>query len=233
MPDRKKNRITKTSRPKELLFWIGGIAAAIASLIAIYEKVAATGPARLTVVFSESESPRLNLVPPVNTASELTEELPFQLKIDNVGGKASGNTKLYLAYNNDLLEITTDYSHERKTILRKSNEILHQLALKVENINPGESYLIPLKIRLRIDPAFQEMTVRPANAITKQEASKRMAFRIFADLSSDTIANTRSELEIVVGRCDVLQEDGSDVFWVGHGDKGILLLKVRSDYPCR
>jgi hypothetical protein len=231
MPPR-KNRITKTPGAKELLFWIGGIAAAIASLIGIYEKFVATAPARLTIVFSESGSPRLNLVPPVNTASELTEELPFQLKIDNVGGKASGNTKLYLAYN-DSLEITTDYSHERKTILHKSNEILHQLALKVENINPGESYLIPLKIKLRIDRAFQKMTSRPASAITKEQASKRMAFLIFADLSSDTVANTRRELKIVVGRCDVLQDDGSDVFWIGHGDKGVLLLQVREDYPCR
>src|SRR5437016_1104830 len=99
MPPPKKKRIIKTSRAREILFWIGGIAAAAVSLIAIYDKVVATAPARLSVVFFESKSPDLRLVPPINTASELTEELPFQLKIDNVGGKASGNTKLYLTYN--------------------------------------------------------------------------------------------------------------------------------------
>ena len=60
-----------------------------------------------------------------------------------------------------------------------------------------------------------------------------MAFRIFADVSSDIGTNTRTKLEIVVGRCDVLQSDGSKVFWIGHGDKGTLLLEAREDDPCR
>jgi len=228
----KKRTPATTSRAEKAIFWVGSLCGIVVSVITIHEKILAPSPARLAVAFFESATQTLSLVPPIDTASELTEEIPLQLKVQNLGGRASGNTKLYLAYNHSL-EVTAEYQKEQRPTWNAPNEPLRQLSLAIENINPGESYLIPVKIRFRVPKDIQRAMRQPRGEIVDQKQLLPRGFQIFSDLSSDTVPNVRTVLEILLGRCDVLQERSADVFWVGHGTEGVSVLKVKEDYPCR
>jgi hypothetical protein len=225
-----EERMNKLSRVKKAFLGIGAIAAVVVTFITIYDRVLQPSTAKLTLKFFESSSDTLRLDPPIDTRTELTEEIPIRLKIDNTGGRASGNTKLYLAYNSSL-EVSTAYKSEENRTWNSPNEPLRQLRLAVENINPGESFLIPLQIRLQIPRDTQRFLRMPRDQYGFKEPVP-LDFVIYADLSAETVSSNRTTLRIVIGRCDVLQDEG-DVYWVGHGKDGVEVLKVQADYPCR
>jgi hypothetical protein len=160
----------------------------------------------------------------------LTEEIPLQLKVENLGGKASQNTKLYLVHS-DNLEMIAQYQKEEKPTWNAPNEPMKQLGPAIENINPGETYLIPVKIRFRLPTEIQRKLGQPP---TDPNDPLPVGYKIYCDLSSDTAPNTRTVLEVLLGRCEILQQRSEDVFWVGHNAQGkdVQVLKVKEDYPC-
>jgi hypothetical protein len=215
-------------RVERAVFWIGSLSGIVISLTTIYEKTIAPSPAKLAVTFFESTSTKLSLVAPSTKESDLTEEVPLQLQVKNLGGKASANTKLYLTHNPSLT-MTAQYQKEAKPTWNAPNEPMRQLSLPLENINPGESYLIPVKLRFRIPREFNYAFHTP-----REETDQSLVFKIYSDISSDTVPNTREELTVELGRCDKLIERSPAVFWVGHGEGDqVSVLKVKEDYPCR
>jgi len=219
-----------TSKGEKAVFWVGSLAGIATSLFTIYDRLLEPAPPKLVVSFFESGSTTLRIDPPVDTSATLIEEIPMQIKVENRGGKASSNTKLYLTHR-DTMQLTATYLKESKPTWDVPNQPMRQLSLALENLNPGESYLIPIKVRFVLLPEQQRLLRMPASELEKSPLAQ--AYDLFADASSDTAPNVRTVLTFVLGRCDVLAPQG-DVFWVGHDEDGgnAHLLKVKEDYPC-
>jgi hypothetical protein len=217
------------SRAERTVFWIGSICGIVTSLITVVDRVLTPGPPKLAVTFFESGTTSLSITPSVDTASETTEEIPLQLKIENTGGQGSENTKLYLT-RSEFLELAVANPKDDKPTWTIPNQPLQQLSLAIENLNPGESYQLPIKVKFRIGQEYQRALAqaRPDKAVDP------LGFDLIADLSSDSAPNVRTNLQFLLGRCEVLLDRGPDVFWVGHNEeRGVALLKVKEDYPCR
>lgn len=212
-----------------VVWWCGSIAGIIIAGFTIYDRVFAPSPAKLIVEFFESSSSSLSLDAPINTASDTTEAIPFTLKVDNRGGRAAANIKLYLTYPETIL-VEAQYEKDSKSTWGSPNEPMTQLALALENMNPGESFLIPVTLRFLLPREVQRLMAHPP--VTDTTAAIH-GYRVYADVSSETVPSTRTTLEVLLGPCDLLMDRTGDVFWLGHGNGGTKLLKVRDDYPCR
>lgn len=214
------------------MLWVGALCGISVSLFTLFEKVTAPSAPRLSITFFESSSGTLNLFPSVNTAVEQTEEIPLQLKIENTGGRAAKNAKLYLSHYLNVT-LTAQYKKEEKRTWNSPNDAMKQLSLALEDINPGESFLVPILVRLDFPKDFQRVVRSPRESVVDKELLTPRAYPIYCDLSSDTSPNMRTILRIVLGNLEVLQEESNDVFWIGHGEGGVQVLRVKEDFPSR
>jgi hypothetical protein len=220
------------SRVERIFFWIGSTCGILTSFITIYDRVIAPSPPKLKVTFFESGTTDLSIVPPINTSSEFSDQIPVRLKIENVGGKGSANTKLYLTHN-ESIQIDAEYRKELKQTWTVPNQPQEQVSLTIENLNPGESFIVPTKIRFRIPRESQETMRRPRDQLQPKDLIP-IGFTIGADISSDAVPNVHGTLSLSLGRCAVLIERTQNVFWVGYdqNQKNPQLLRVKEDYPC-
>src|SRR4030095_3205458 len=108
---------------------------------------------------------------------------------------------------------------------------MKQLSLTLEDINPGESFLIPIIVKLDFPRDFQQTLRVPKEVVRDKKLLSPRAYPIYCDVSADAFPSTRNVLEIVLGRIDVFKERNEDVFWIGHGPEGVRVLKMKEDYP--
>lgn len=221
----------KMSRLKKMGAAVAGGAAFIVAAITIFDRVTKQSPPNLAVTFFESGSDRLSLVPPIDTGAKMSEEIPLALKIENRGSTASANTKLYLSHGPSL-QLAAEYQKESKNMWIVPNEPMEQLTVKLESINPGESYLVPIKVRFHMSAEFQDAISRPPSR-TKGADPVPLGFSIYSEVSSESVKPNKAELLLLLGRCDILLERSPTVFWVGHSDEGVKVLQVKDDYPCK
>jgi len=220
------------SRAERIVLWVGALCGIVVSLFTLYEKVTAPSPPELSVTFFESSSRTLRLFPSTNTALDRTEEIPLQLKIENTGGTAAKNTKLYVSHYLNVV-LTAHYRKEEKRTWNSPNDAMKQLSLALEDINPGESFLVPISATLDFPKEFQRALTVPRESVVDKSLLTPRSYPIYCDLSSDTSPNQRTILQIVLGNLEVLQEESPDVFWMGHGEHGVQVLRVKEDFPSR
>lgn len=220
----------KKSKTEKVVFWVGSICGIVISLFTIYEKATAPSDPRLTITFFESASSTLRLFPSTDTAIEQTEDIPLQLKIANTGGRATKNLKLYLSHYVGVT-LTTKYKKEEKRTWNSPNDAMKQLSLTLEDLNPGESFLIPISVKLDFPRDFQIAVRAPSNDVSDKSLIVPRGYPIYCDISSDTSPNTRTILEIILGSPDMLKRGSQDVFWIGHGPEGVHVLKMKDDFP--
>lgn len=214
------------------MLWVGALCGIVVSLFTLYEKVTAPSPPKLSVTFFESSSSTLRLFPSTNTAIDQTEDIPLQLKIENTGGTAAKNTKLYVSHYLNVA-MTAHYQKEEKRTWNSPNDAMKQLSLALEDINPGESFLVPISARLDFPKELQRAVRAPRASVDDKELLMPRAYPIYCDLSSDTSPNQRTILRIILGNLEVLKEESPDVFWLGHGESGVQVLRVKDDFPSR
>jgi hypothetical protein len=217
---------------ERVILWIGAICGILVSSYTLFEKLTAPTEPRLVVTFFESSSDILNLSPSTDTSIEQTEEIPLQLKIENTGGRVAKNAKLYLSHYPDVV-LTSHYKKEEKYTWNTPNEAMKQLSLMLEDINPGESFLIPISLRIDFPKDFQQAVSSPRERVKNKDLLVPREHHIYCDLSSDTSPNKRITLKIVLGNLEVLRERTQDVFWLGHGEGGVRVLKAKEDFPSR
>ena len=219
----------KKSIGERAIFWIGSIAGIVLSLIALYEKFIEPSNAKIKINFLESNSKNLYIYPSVNTASAKTEAIPMQVKIENTGGKVAGNIKLYVSYFSSI-ELETKYKKETKRTLNNPNEPMSQVSLDLESLNPGESFLIPIEVKLDFPIDFQK-TLRTPEPLHKDSIPNLLAFTLNCDISCETTNSVRSKLQIFLGRLDFLQKESRNVFFIGHSSDGVELVQVTDGFP--
>jgi hypothetical protein len=212
------------------LTWIGSVAAIILSFFAIYDKLIEPKDAKLDISFFESGSKDIYIFPSVNTSIEQTEEIPLQLKLKNNGGKIGKHLKLYISYYSTI-QLETKYKKEIKRTWNNPNESMSQVSLDLEDLNPGESFLIPIGVKLYFPKNFQNTIRIKKEQITDTSLLNPMQFSLDCDISSETSNSTSSKLSIVIGNLEILQEQSSKVYWIGHGTEGTQILEVKEDFP--
>jgi hypothetical protein len=232
MTKRKAPAGDRKSRAERIVLWVGALCGIVVSLFTLYEKVTAPSPPKLSVTFFESSSNTLRLFPSTNTAIDQTEDIPLQLKIENTGGTAAKNTKLYVSHYLNVA-MTAYYQKEEKRTWNSPNDAMKQLSLALENINPGESFLVPIRVILDFPKELQRAVRAPRESVVDKELLKPRAYPIYCDLSSDTSPNQRTILRIALGNLEVLKGESPDVFWLGHGEGGLQVLRVKDDFPSR
>src|SRR3989442_722289 len=233
--DKNKDKVTdkdkgqdRSSRVERAVFWVGSILAIVTAVMTVWDRAFAPSPAKLTIGFYESGTPSLSIVPSINTASDWTEGIPLQLKVENRGGRSASNVKVYLSYPSTI-RLDAQYKKESKRAWNEPNEPMTQLALALENLNPGEPFLVPIRVRLLLPASVQRaMAGRPISDTT----SVVYGYTIVADISSETAPSKRTQLTLQLGPCGVLVTRDSSVYWIGHGASGTQVLRVQSDYPC-
>lgn len=216
------------SRAERVVFWVGSILAIATAAMTVWDRALSPSPAKLTIAFLESGTPNVSIVPSINTASDWTEGIPLQLKVDNRGGRSASNVKVYLSYP-ATIRLEAQYKKESKPTWNEPNEAMTQLALALENLNPGEPFLVPIRVQLRLPRAAQRSL---AHRQTSDTSSVVYGFTIAADISSETVPSKRTPLLIQLGACAVLARRDSAVYWIGHGSSGTQVLRVQPDYPC-
>lgn len=232
MTKRKHSAGDGKSRAERIVLWAGALCGIVVALFTIYEKVTAPSPPKLSVTFFESSSSTLRLFPSTNTALDRTEEIPLQLKIENTGGTAAKNTKLYVSHYINVVLTAQDQKEEKRTWI-SPNDAMKQLSLPLEDINPGEVITVPIRVTLDLPKDFQQAVSTPRESVTDKKLLTPRAYPIYCDLSSDTSPNQRTILQIVLGNLEVLQAESPDVFWLGHGENGVQVLRVKDDFPSR
>ena len=227
-----KPKATQEKKPvgERIVFWIGSICGIILSFIAIYDKVMAPNDAMLEMSFFESSSKNIFITPSVNTALDKTEEIPLQLKIVNKGGKIAKNIKLYISHFSNI-ELETKYKKEIKRTWNNPNEAMSQVSLNLEDLNPGESFYIPIVVKLDFPEDFQKTILVRKNKIKRDGSFNPRTFTLNCDVSSETSNSVRTDLSITIGNLHLLQEKSPDVYWIGHGGNDVKVLKVKEDYP--
>lgn len=232
MTKRKHSDGDGKSRAERIVLWVGALCGIVVSLFTIYEKVTAPSPPKLSVTFFESSSSTLRLFPSTNTALDRTEEIPLQLKIENTGGTAAKNTKLYVSHYINVA-LTAQYQKEEKRTWNSPNDAMKQLSLSLEDINPGEVFMVQIRVTLDFPKDFQQAVRTPRESVTDKQLLTPRVYPVYCDISSDTSPNQRTILQIVLGNLEVLQAESPDVFWLGHGENGVQVLRVKDDFPSR
>lgn len=224
MSEEKKNRVERVA------FWIGSILAIVVSVFTVYEKFIALKGPELVITFFESNSHNLYLFPSVETRIETTEEIPLQLKIANTGEKVAKNIKLYISHYPNI-SLVASYKKEEKRTWNTPNDVMKQVSLNIEDINPGESFFIPITLKLKFPKEFQEAVRAKIKDISDEKLLVPRSYTLYCDLSSETSVSVSSELTVVLGNLDVLKERNHDIYWIGHGADGVKILKVADDFP--
>ncbi|MET0622426.1 MAG: hypothetical protein ABW250_05550 [Pyrinomonadaceae bacterium] len=224
-----------SKRAKALFVSLLGAVAALAILLAnistIQNFLFPNSP-KLRVAFFESNADTLNLYPSVNTAVEYTESIPLHLKLENTGGSSAKNVKVYLSYYSGVV-ITAQYSKEEKRTWNSPNDAMKQVTLDIPDMNPGESFLVPISIQLPFPKDFQRAIRAPKESVLDKDLLVPKAYPIYCDVSSDSSPSTRTILHVVLGNLEVFREQNKHVYWLGHGDDGIKVLEVKDDFPTR
>jgi hypothetical protein len=183
---------------------------------------------KLRVVIFESGADVLYLFPSVDTSVEQTESIPLQLRIENTGGRVAKNVKGYLSYYVSVV-VTSTYAKEEKRTWSVPNEAMRQLTLSLPDINPGESLLVPISVRLQFPRDFQRTLYSPREALVDGKLPEPMGYQLNCDISSDASPSTRTSLQIILGRLDILRERTDHVFYMGHGKDGVRVLEAKED----
>jgi hypothetical protein len=220
----------KKSIGEKVVFWIGSIAAIILSFNTIYEKISEPKDAKIDISFFESNTKEIYIFPSVDTSKEQSEEIPIQLKLINNGGKIAKHLKLYISYYSTI-KLETKYKKEVKRIWDSPNEEMSQVSLELDDLNPGESFLIPIGVTLNFPKEFQRTIRIPKERIRDTRFLNPMSYSLNCDISSETSNSTNSKLSILLGNLEILKSRSSRIFWIGHGNDGIKLLEVKEDFP--
>jgi len=230
---KRKSPVTEgKSRAERAVLWIGAVCGIVVSAFTLYEKVVAPSPPRLSISFFESASNTLRLFPSTNTESDQTENIPIQMKIQNTGGRSAKNVKLYISHYLNIV-VTAQYKKEEKRTWNSPNDAMKQLSLTLEDLNPGESFFVPIGVKLDFPKEFQYAIRAPSEMVLDKRLLNPRAYPIYCDISSDTSPNQQTVLTIVLGRLDALRQESHDVFWLGHGERGVQVLRVTEDFPSR
>ncbi|MXV50325.1 hypothetical protein GS399_05020 [Pedobacter sp. HMF7647] len=108
---------------------------------------------------------------------------------------------------------------------------MSQVSLELEDLNPGESFLIPINVVLYFPREVQKRIAHPAKQVSNRSSLDPLGYTLDCDISSETSLSATSKLSILLGDLDVLKNRSQKVFWIGHGDEGVQLLEVKKDYP--
>jgi hypothetical protein len=217
------------SKTERAVFWIGSICGILISLFTIYDRLAKPSPPDLRITFFESASESLALFPPVDTSLEKTKPIPVQMKIENVGGTVAKNVKLYLSHDS-INSITAQYKKEEKRTWNSPNEAMKQLSISMDDLNPSESFLVPLTLELHFPRDFQGAIRSPPETVSDKKLLVPRGYSIYVDVSSDTSPNRRTKLLILMGNLEVLKQQSQEIYWVGYGPEGPKVLKAKDDF---
>lgn len=219
------------SKFERTIFWIGSLSGIVISLFTIWEKVTQPSPPELVVDFFESASREIAIHPPINTALDKSRPIPLQLRVINRGGKVAKNVKLYLSHSTSTILIA-QYKKEEKRTWNSPNESMKQVSLSLDDMNPGETFLIPIIVELHFPRDVQSAIAHP-NLTSDKRLLVPQAHLLYADVSSDSSPNQRSALSIVLGSIPALQQQFKEIYWVGYGEGGPKVLKAKDDYLSR
>jgi hypothetical protein len=217
------------SKAERAVFWIGSICGILISLFTIYDRLAKPSPPDLRITFFESASESMALFPPVDTSLERTKPIPVQIKIENVGGTVAKNVKLYLSHDS-MNSITAQYKKEEKRTWNSPNEAMKQLGISMEDINPAESFLVPITLELYFPRDFQRAIRSQPDKVLDKKLLVPRGYPIYVDISSDTSPNRRTKLLVLLGSLEVLRQQSQDIYWVGYGPEGPKVLKAKDDF---
>jgi len=217
------------SKTERAVFWIGSICGIVISLFTIYDRLAKPSPPDLRITFFESASESLALFPPVDTSLEKTKPIPVQMKIENVGGTVAKNVKLYLSHDS-INSITAQYKKEEKRTWNSPNKAMKQLSISMDDLNPAESFLVPLTLELYFPRDFQGTIRSPPEMVSDKKLLVPRGYPIYVDVSSDTSPNRRTKLLILMGSLEVLKQQSQEIYWVGYGPEGAKVLKAKDDF---
>jgi hypothetical protein len=220
---------SEKSKTERAVFWIGSICGILISLFTIYDRVVKPTPPDLRITFFESASQSLALFPPTDTSIAKTKPIPVQIKIENLGGTVAKNVKLYLSYDS-MNSITAEYKKEEKRTWNSPNEVMNQLSISMEDINPAESFLVPLTLELEFPRNLQIAIRSPPGTVSDKSLLEPRGYPIYVDVSSDTSPNRRTELLVLLGSVEALQQHSQDIYWVGYGPEGPRVLKAKEDF---
>lgn len=225
--NKKKFTVRKIS-VERIVFWIGSIAGIIISLFTIYDRLLEPKDAKLDINFFESASKDIYIISPAGNVMKYKDAFPMQLKLANIGGKIAKHVKLYISYS--AIQLETKYGKEIKRTWKNPNDAMTQISLILDDLNPGESILIPIRVKLDFPTDNQRAIYEPNVNMLDTNSIHLQTFSLDCDISSETSISTNSELFITIGRLDKLQEKSSKIFWIGYGKKDTILLEANDDY---